>query len=320
MKSTFLKNEISRLPGVEHVSRCFTAPASADDWGNSIHFDNSAEEVNFRTSIKLADADYLSTFNLTLVAGRNLTPSDTVREMLVNETLVRKLGLKSPDEIIGRTIIADGGDMVAPVVGVLKDFHDKSFHEDINPILITTLTEDYSAYAVKVNADNARSTLDAIEKAWLTQHPDQIFEYEFLDNQIAQFYKADQMILKSVQVFSFIAIFIGCLGLYGLISFMAAQKTKEIGIRKILGGSLTHIAGLFGREFVQLIFIAAIIAIPMSWWLMHNWLQEFKFQVPITAGTFILAIAFTVVISLCTVSYQVFKSALTNPVKSLRSE
>jgi ABC-type antimicrobial peptide transport system permease subunit len=319
-KSAFLKNEISRLPGVERVSLCFTPPASAEDWGNSIRFDNSDEEVNFRTSIKMADADYVSTFNLELVAGKDLSPSDTVREMLVNETLVRKLGLRSPDEIIGKIITADGGDMVAPVVGVLKDFHDKSFHEDISPILLTTLSENYSAYAVKMNLDQARPTIAEIEKIWLSQHPDQLFEYDFLDDQIAQFYQAEETILKSVQVFSIIAIFIGCLGLYGLISFMATQKTKEIGIRKILGGSVTHIAILFGREFVQLILAAAIIAIPVGWWLMNNWLQEFKFQVPITADTFILAIACTIVISLCTVSYQVFKSALTNPVKSLRSE
>jgi putative ABC transport system permease protein len=319
-KSSALKNEILRLPGVESVSRCFTAPASEDDWGNNIRFENNEEDENFRTSMKMADTDYLATFNLELVAGRNLTPSDTVREILVNETLVKKLGLKSADEILGRKITADGGDIVAPVVGVLKDFHDKSFHENINPILLTTISEDYSVYAVRMNMSSAQSTLQAIEEIWLAQHPDQLFEYAFLDDQIAQFYKADQTILKSIQVFSGIALFIGCLGLYGLISFMANQKTKEVGIRKVLGGSVMHIASLFGRELIGLIIVAACIAIPLGWWLSTSWLHEFKFQVGIHAGTFILAIVFTLIISLCTVSYQVIKSAFANPVKSLRNE
>jgi putative ABC transport system permease protein len=318
-KPSVLKNEFTRLPGVENVSLCFTAPASDSDWGNLIRFE-SDEEVNFRTSMKLADSDYLSTFDLQLVAGRNLTPSDTVREIIVNETMVRKLGLNSPEEILGRTIIADGGEMVAPVVGVLKDFHDKSFHNDISPILLTTLSEDYSSYAIKINLADIQTTIAAIEKTWVAQHPDQLFEYEFLDDHIAQFYQSDQTILKSIQVFSLIAIFIGSLGLYGLISFMAAQKTKEVGIRKVLGGSIMHIAALFGREFVQLILVAALIAGPLGWWLMQHWLEEFKFQVPITALTFILAIGFTLFISLCTVAHQVIKSALANPVKSLRTE
>ncbi len=318
-KSAVIKNEILRLPGVESVSLCMAAPASNISWGNMIRFE-SDEEVNFRTSMKLADADYLSTFKLDLVAGRNLTPSDTAREILVNETLVKKLGLSSPQEILGRVIQADGGDIVAPVVGVLKDFHDKSFHEDISAILVTTQSENYSSYAVKIDLTDIQSTMASIEKIWLSQHPDGLFEYEFLDDHIADFYEADQTILKSIQVFSMIAIFIGSLGLYGLVSFMAAQKTREVGIRKVLGGSVIHIATLFGREFVQLIFIASLIAGPLGWWLMHNWLQEFKFQVSITGLTFILALGFTLFISLCTVAHQVIKSAIANPVKSLRVE
>ncbi|MBA4058494.1 MAG: hypothetical protein C0490_27500, partial [Marivirga sp.] len=152
-----LKNEISRIAGVEKLSVCYAAPSSEDEWGNSIKFDNSSEEVNFRTSIKAADADYVSTFNLELVAGRNLLPSDTVKEMLVNEAMVRKLQLQSPEDAIGRLITANGGGMKAPIVGVIKDFHNKSFHEEISPVLITTYREDYSKYAVKLNLANAKS-------------------------------------------------------------------------------------------------------------------------------------------------------------------
>ncbi len=318
-KSSIIKNEISRLSGVEKISLCFTAPASDDDWGNSIKFDNSDEEVNFRTSIKSGDADYLSTFSLELVTGRNLSPSDTVKEMLVNEALLRKLNV-TPEDALGRMIAANSGSMKGPIVGVVKDFHDKSFHQEISAILITTNSEDYSSYAVKLNLANAKSTLAEIEKIWLDQHPDQIFEYEFLDDHIAQFYEAEETMLKSIEVFSFIAIFIGCLGLYGLISFMAAQKTKEIGIRKVLGGNITNILWVFGKEFMWLILVASLIAAPVGWWFMHTWLQSFKFQVPLTAWTFVLAIGCTAVITSLTISYQAIRAAMANPVKSLRSE
>lgn len=268
----------------------------------------------------MADADYLATFNIPLVAGKDLSPSDTVRELLINETMVGKLGLASPEEALGRMISANGGRMKAPIVGVVKDFHDRSFHEDISPILITTLSEDYSNYAVKINLQNARATLTEIEKLWLQQHPDQLFSYEFLEDHIAQFYAGEETILNSIQVFSFIAIFIGCLGLYGLVSFMAAQKTKEVGIRKVLGGSLRDIYWIFGKEFIRLIIVASAIAVPVGVWLMNDWLRGFKYQTSISIGTILLALGGTLLITAFTISYQVGKSAFTNPVQSLRSE
>jgi len=315
-----LKNEISRMPGVEKVSLCFAAPSSEEDWGNSIRFNNNPEEVNFRTSIKSADADYVSIFDLELVAGRNLLPSDTVREMVVNEAMVRKLNLASPEEAIGQTIIANGGQMKAPIVGVVRDFHDKSFHEEISPVLITTYRNDYLNYAVKLNLAQATTVLAAIEKSWLQLHPDQMFQYEFVDDSIAKFYEAEETTLKLIQIFSFIAIFIGCLGLYGLVSFMVAQKIKEIGIRKVLGGTATHIAWIFGKEFVRLILIAFSLAAPVGWWMMHHWLEDFKFKIQIDTWTFVWAIGCSLFVALVTVSYQVMKTALTNPVKSLRTE
>ena len=319
-KSAALKNEIARLPGVEKVSLCWSPPASQSNWSNSIRFDNSTEEVNFGTSIKMADADYISTFNIDLIAGKALSPSDTVREMLVNETMVKKLGLSSPEEALGRIISANGGQMTGPIAGVVKDFHDRSFHEDISAVLITTLSSNYSNYAVKINVGNARSTLDKIETLWTAQHPDQIFTYEFLDDHIAGFYKAEEIMLNSIQVFSCIAIFIGALGLYGLVSFMVAQKTKEVGIRKILGGTLSHIFWIFGKEFIGLIVVASAIAVPLGIWLMKDWLQAFKFQIPISIWMILLALGGTMTITLCTISYQVVKSALNSPLNGLRSE
>jgi ABC-type antimicrobial peptide transport system permease subunit len=314
-----LKNEIIRTPGVENVSLCYAAPAAENDWNNSIKFDDASEEVNFRTSIKAGDVDYLKIFDIDLVAGRNLSPSDTVREMLVNEALVRKLGL-TPEDALGRFITANGGSMRAPIVGVMRDFHDKSFHEQINPVLVTTYSDDYANYAVKLNLADVKETLAVIEKAWLAQHPSELFHFEFLDESIAGFYKTEETMLSLIQIFSFIAIFIGCLGLYGLVCFMTAQKTKEVGIRKVLGGTIGHIIWIFGKELSTLIVLAFLVAAPVGWWVMDAWLQEFEYQIEISPWIFVLAVGSSLIIAALTVSYQVTKTALMNPSQSLRTE
>jgi putative ABC transport system permease protein len=319
-KMTSTKNEVLQIGGVEQASLCFAAPASQNEWGNSIRFDNSQEEVNFRTSIKSADADYISTFGLELVAGKNVSPSDSVREMLVNETLLKKLNIQSPEDAIGRMITANGGSMKAPIVGVLRDFHDKSFHEAISPVLITTYSDDYYNLAVKLSGTSVTSALKAIQNLWTERYPDQLFEYYFVDDSIAQFYDSEQTILNATQLFSFIAIFIGCLGLYGLVSFMATQKTKEIGIRKVLGGNLGHVLWIFGKEFGRLIMIAFLIAAPIGWWVMDGWLQDFEYKIEISVWTFLLAVGCTILIAAFTIGYRAIKTANLNPVNSLRSE
>ena len=314
-----LRNELAVIPGVQSVSQCYAAPASDETWTTSIEFDNRTEPEMFRTNIKAADEWYLKTFDLDLVAGRNLNASDTVHDFLVNEMMVKKLGLKSPEEAVGKKIII-GDDLSGTVTGVVKDFHDFSFHSDINPVAITTYGEQYSNYAVKIDLIKMRYVLPALEKKWSSFNPDKIYEYQFLDEQIAAFYETEETMLKLISVFSFIAIFIGCLGLYGLVSFMAAQKTKEIGIRKVLGSSVVEILWIFGKEFGGLIAIAFCIAAPIGWWLMNSWLQDFKYRISIGIGAFAIAIVIILFIAIATVAYQSIKAAMANPVKSLRTE
>lgn len=318
VKINTLKNELLRVRGIENVSLCYAAPASNNNWGNFVKVDN--QEVNFRTSIKAADAQYLATFGMELVAGKNLFASDTTKEFLVNETFLKKLNIKSPQEAIGKIIAANGGEMTAPIVGVVKDFHDVSFHQEISPIAITTFSSNYFVYAIKLNLATAKTTLGGIEKAWLQQYPDQLFEYQFLDENIAIFYETEERMLQLVQFFAFIAIFIGCLGLYGLVLFMAAQKTKEIGIRKVLGSNLIQILWIFGKEFSRLVVVAFLMAAPIAWWAMDTWLQNYKFRINLGLEVFAFAIGFTLLIAFLTVSYEAAKAALTNPIKSLRSE
>ncbi|WP_339864271.1 ABC transporter permease [uncultured Algoriphagus sp.] len=315
-----LKNEFLRLPGVNKVSLCYAAPASSDSWGNSIRFGNDSEEVNFRTNMKLADADYISTFDLELLIGRNITPADTVREMLVNEALLQHLGITNYEDAIGQVIYANGGSMKGPIVGVVRDFHDNSFHAGISPALIASASSMYSNYAIKINGNSVKETLEEIQQLWEEQYTGKMFEYSFVDEDIAQFYESEDTLLKGIQFFSFIAIFIGCLGLYGLISFMISQKTKEVGIRKVMGGGVAHIIWLFGQEFVRLILIAFLIAAPIGWWFMNQWLQDFEFKIKLDVWTFVLAAGSTLVIAAFTVGYQVLRVAYVNPVLSLKSE
>ena len=316
---TTLKNKLASLPGVEKVSLCSQAPAADSRWFNSIRFDTRPEFEEFRVNIKSADDQYMPTFGLKLVTGRNLFPSDSVREFLINETMVSKLGLQSPQEAIGRQLVFNGGNNSGTIVGVLKDFHDQSFHEDISALLVTTYTQQYQSYAVKINLENI-ATLSNLEKTWSNMYPNKIYEHQFLDERIAKFYETEATMLRLIRVFSFIAIFIGCLGLYGLVAFMVSQKTKEIGIRKVLGSNVRDILWIFGKEFAVLMLIAFLIAAPLGWWLMNNWLQDFEYQIPIGPGIFVWAVLVIGSVAAVTVGYQSVRAALMNPVKSLRTE
>lgn len=316
-KISTLRSELSRLTGTEKLSFCTQAPASQAVNSFEIVYDTRTEKENYDVHFKAGDEQYISTFGLQLLAGRNLLPSDTVREYLVNETLVKKLGV-SNEEVIGKNAMIN--DINGTIVGVIKDFHNQSFHTGIDPLCITTRNDWYNKCAVKINPSSLQPTLKALEKVWTKTFPDQVYKYDFLDEQIARFYEQDYVFLRLIQAFAGIAIIIGCLGLYGLVSFMAAQKTKEVGVRKVLGASVQSIVWLFGKEFTRLLLVAFVIAAPVAWWVMNNWLENFAYRVNIGAGIFVLTILITLAVVVLTVGYRSVKAALMNPVKSLRSE
>ena len=321
-KMKTLKNQFSQVSGVTKVSLCFTAPASTflDTWNTDFRFDTRLENEPYPVSFKGADEDYLSTFNLKILTGRNLLPSDTTKEFLVNETFVSRLNLNSPEDIIGRKLSVNGGTYQGLVVGVIRDFHDRSFHEPINPLFITTQSDEYSFYAVKIKVSQFSNILSSLNQTWNNVYSDKLFEYTFLDKQIEGFYKTEETMSKLIMAFSLVAIFIGCIGLYGLVSFLTTRKTKEIGIRKVLGGNISDVLWVFGKEFLVLIIFACLIAVPLGWFLMDSWLQSFNYRINLSAWIFIMAIGITSFITLVTISYQSVKAALMNPVESLRTE
>jgi putative ABC transport system permease protein len=314
------KNSLAVMPGVEKVTACYTAPSARGGWSTNVRFDNHAEDEAFLISVKSADDQYLSAFGLEVLAGRNLYPSDTLKEFLVNETFVRKLNITNDNQILGKRLSINGGHMTAPIVGVIRDFHDESFHSDINPVCIGSGWGQYSEYAVKIDMRKASTVIPAIGKVWDNLYPGQIFDYQFLDDQIASFYRTETTMLRLAQVFTLIALGIGCMGLYGLVMFMAAQKTKEVGIRKVLGSTVGQIVWLFGREYARLIVIAFVLSVPVTWWLMSRWLQDFKYHITLGPLYFAATLVLIFAIAFVTVGYQSVKAALVNPVKSLRSE
>jgi ABC-type antimicrobial peptide transport system permease subunit len=272
----------------------------------------------FLVTFRGGDENYISTFGLKLIAGRNLTPSDTAREFIVNETFVSKLNT-TPEDIVGKNIRVNR-DWTGPVVGVVKDFHDQSLHSDINPVFITTVIDNYQTYALKINMNDSKETLTSIEKAWSETYPELLYSYNFLDDLTAQFYQTEETMLKLIEVFAFIALFIGCMGLYGMASFMSLQKTKEIGIRKVLGGSVSDILWIFGKEFSRLIVIAFLLAAPAGWFLMTRWLENYAYHIDMNAWIFISEVAIIASIVLFTVGYKALRSAVMNPVNALRAE
>ena len=229
------------------------------------------------------------------------------------------MGLKDPQQAIGKNLRIGGG-LWLPVVGVVKDFKTNSLKEDVKPLSISSRRDFYYTVAIKLRTSNLSLTTAQIQKLWEKTYPEYAYSSHFVDETIERFYKQETQLALLYKIFAGIAIFISCLGLYGLVSFMAAQKTKEVGIRKVLGASVGNIVVLFSKEFTILISIAFVIAIPVAWYFMNEWLQNFVYRISIGAGVFALAIVASLVIAWITVGYRAVKAAMANPVESLRTE
>jgi putative ABC transport system permease protein len=258
---------------------------------------------------------------LKMLAGQKVSkvdPKDTVQNIVANETLIHKLSIMDPEKAVGQRITLNG--RPANIIGVIQDFQSESKHKKRRACVLMYYADAFFMANVKLQPTAMSNTIDNISKTWTALFPDNLFEYQFLDDHIASFYTQEQKVYTAFKLFSSIAILIGCLGLYGLISFSAAQRTREVGIRKVLGAPLLSIVGLFSKEFILLIAIAFFIAAPIGYYAMHNWLQNYAYHINIGAGTFLIAIAASFIIAAITISYQTIKAALVNPVKSLRSE
>lgn len=311
------KQKVLQLSGVEAVSFSSDVPSSYNMWATNFAFDHQDDE-DVQVSLKFTDEDYFKTFGIQFLAGRPFTKSDTMKEFVVNETLIKLLGV-SPEKAIGKEIRLGRGEWKA-ITGVVKDFKTSSLKEPIKPTVITSAQNFYGLTAVKLNSPNLARTKTSIETVWNEFYPQYAYTTSYMDENIAQFYKQEDQLELLYKIFAGIAIFISCLGLYGLVSFMAVQRTKEIGVRKILGASVKNIIFIFSKEFTMLIIISSLVAIPVAWYFMGNWLQNFVFRIELSPVIFIAAVLISVVVAWIAVGYKSVKAALANPVESLRTE
>ncbi|HEX2606998.1 MAG TPA: ABC transporter permease [Flavisolibacter sp.] len=312
------KSKLLGLPGVQSVSFSADVPSSDNNWGTNFAFDHKDDE-NYTLYLKYGDADYFKTYGLQLVAGRAYEKSDTTKEVVVNETLVHKLGVKDPKDIIGKEM-RTGRSPWRTIVGVVKDFKTNSLREEIRPMMIAERHKSYSRTGIKLRTNNLQQLQASVQSAWNEFYPQYAYTSFFMDESINDFYKQEQQLSLLYKIFAAIAIFISCLGLYGLVSFMAAQRTKEVGVRKVLGASVFHILYLFSKEFTVLIVLAFLIAVPVAWYMMSSWLENFVFRIQLGWGIFAIAILGSIIIAWMTVGYRSVRAAFANPVKSLRSE
>ncbi|HNP94861.1 MAG TPA: ABC transporter permease [Cyclobacteriaceae bacterium] len=321
VKLQTLKTQLLSNSNVKSVSFAIGVPTSDNDINSDIRMDGVEREVV--AGIKAIDYDYLKTFDLQIAAGRWFLKQEEQEaglEFLINETAVREFGFSSPDEALGKNLSFGLSKSKGPIIGVVKDFHTKSLHEAIRPQVMVQYPNFYFEAGIKINDSNIPETIAHIKAAWEQAFPDFIFEYTFMDDYLAKNYSRENQLFTIFKIFSGVSIGIGCLGLFGLISFLIVQKTKEVGVRKVLGASVSGIVMLLSNDFIKLVGIAFLIAAPLVWYSMNQWLSGFAYRIDIDPIYFLVGGILNVAIAFFTISYQAVRAATANPVESLRDE
>jgi len=319
-KADLLKNE-----AIKDVGRSSRIPSGRllDYQNGSVSVDGVMKPIQGDLKSISTDYGFIPTYGMKMAAGRNFSEefSTDTNNYIINEAAVRSLGWKTPQDAIGNDITY--GDTRGKVIGIVKDFHFESLHQAITPLLFGMPPpgkSNYHVISVKVDSRNVQSAVSSLQATWHKYLPETRFDFTFLDDKFAQLYSSEQQQGKLFTIFSCIAIFIACLGLFGLSAFTIAQRVKEIGVRKILGASVRQIVLELSKDFLLLVLISAVIAIPVAGWSMHKWLADFAFHTEISWWIFAAAGIIALIIAFVTISFQSIKAALANPVKSLRSE
>jgi predicted permease len=315
-KMRTLRDEMANIPGVEMASLANDPPSSGHVSGTNFKLQGSDESHG--TQVKQIDGNYLKLFELELLTGQNVQDLDTATGFIVNEKLAHIAGFDNAADIVGKVIRVWSKEY--PVVGVVKDFHTVSLHSPIEATVLFNRIRGYEHLALKVNVKQAQGVISQLKTKWEAAYPEHLFEYEFLDENIRNFYEGEQRMSILLSIFTSMAIFIGCLGLFGLATFMANQKTKEIGVRKVLGASVESIVMMFSKEYAKLILLGFMLAAPAGWFLMGKFLDEFAYKIEVGPQVFLLTFGITLLIAILTVGYKSLRAATVNPVNSLRSE
>ncbi len=324
-KKQVLLQKLKSIPEIQMVTLSGIPPASKGTSSSTLTLDDGKKTIEKMTEIRLGDAAYFDLYKIKLVAGNMLQPSDTIRkEYLVNQAFAREMGYANPADIIGKHIQRRDKTLL-PIVGVVADFHTKSLHTNITPLVFTAKSDEANTFHILLSPQEAGSNtwkkaLAKLDIALKEVFPERTFEYKFFDEQIADFYKTEQNTSRLLTWASGLAVFISCLGLLGLVIYTTHQRVKEIGVRKVLGASVTQLVSLLSKDFILLVILAFVITMPLSWWAVNTWLQNFAYRTSMPWWIFAAGGAIMLVIALITLSIQTFRSALANPVKALRSE
>jgi putative ABC transport system permease protein len=323
------KNDLLQSPGISSVSVGYGFPGDIFA-GDGIIVPHSTGQKEYSVTQLMVDYDYIKTLDLEVIAGRDFSKdmqTDKDHAFMLNETAVQQLGFGTPQKALGQNLLwrdwnAKGSDSLkrGQVIGVVKDFNFKSLYDKIEPAVLQIYPPAYWKVAVKMKTADIAGSIVHVQKTWDRYAPDYPIEFRFLDESFTQMYKAEDKLKILLWLFTGIAIFIGCLGLFGLAAYTAERRKKEVGIRKVLGASVQGIAVLLSKDFVKLVLIALVIASPVAWYFMHEWLQDFAYRITISWWIFALAGITALLIAIVTVSYQAIRAAVANPVKNLRSE
>ena len=320
---TAFKQALLKDSRITHVSVGSDVPGKTDIAGTQAYSNDKKENENgaeIHINIFHVDYDYLSTLGIPVSSGRNFSKDFSTDSfaVVINETAVKELGWNDTNAV-NRTIVTSGQHSFK-VIGVVPDFHYASVKQKVAPLMMKLGTKYRTGLIIKIKTADVQHLLAAIKKQWDTFNPGAPFSFYFLDNKFLSLYTSEQKTGEVFTLFAIAAIFIACLGLFGLATYMLRQRTKEIGIRKVFGASVMNVFVLVSKEFLLLVFISFLISIPVTWWGMHNWLQEFAYRINVQWWIFILAGVLALVIAIITVSYQTIKAAIANPVKSLQGD
>jgi putative ABC transport system permease protein len=317
-------NEIKEIPGVLGTANSTNLPGDELRTNENFRRNDMPAASNISIQDNFISTDFIELYQIKILAGRGFLQTDLqkdgfgLKNLVLNLTAIKALGYKSPQEAIGGKVLWSGNPF--QIIGVVDDFHQKSMHYPIEPAMFVCGTDPSMRFSVKVNPQHVSSIIGLIKQKYNTLFPGNKFDYFFLDEKFNQQYSNDRLFGKMFGLFSSIAILIACIGLFGLSLFSTIQRTKEIGIRKVLGASASSIVILLSRDFIKLVLIAIIIAYPVAWYIMQNWLQNFVNRINLTFWLFILPGLFTAIIAFTTVGLQSIKTALAKPIKSLRFE
>lgn len=318
-----LLQKLNAIAGIEMASIGYMPPAADGPAYTNVSYNDAKDEKKINVQIRWGDSNFLKLYHIKLLAGRNVMQSDTIKEFVINEAYAKALGFQQPADALGKQLSFNG--KLKPVVGVMQNFHELSLHAPVEPLVFASFNSRSNFFHIALKPQDAshntwQNAISGVEKAFKKVYPQGDFSYSFLDDSIARFYTSEQNTSRLLKWTTGLAIFISCLGLLGLVIYTTSMRRKEIGIRKVMGASVSQIVYILSKDFVRLVVIAFVIAAPFAWWAVHDWLQDFSYRTEMSWWLFAISGCIMLLIAFVTLSLQTIRAAITNPVKSLRTE